>query len=36
MKELWDKRYNTDQFIYGTTPNGFLKSELDKLKAGKN
>lgn len=35
MKELWDKRYNTDQFIYGTTPNGFLKSELDKLKAGK-
>ena len=34
MKELWNTRYNTDQFVYGTTPNGFLKSELDKLKPG--
>lgn len=35
MKELWDKRYDTDQFVYGSSPNSFLKSELDKLKAGK-
>ena len=35
MKELWDKRYNTDQFVYGFSPNSFLKSELDKLEAGK-
>ncbi len=35
MKELWDNRYDTDQFVYGTTPNGFLKSELDKLECGK-
>jgi SAM-dependent methyltransferase len=35
MKELWDKRYNTEQFVYGSTPNSFLKSELDKLEAGK-
>lgn len=34
MKELWNTRYDTDQFVYGTTPNGFLKSELDKLKPG--
>ena len=34
MKELCNNRYDTDQFVYGTTPNGFLKSELDKLKPG--
>ncbi len=34
MKELWNTRYDTDQFVYGTNPNGFLKSELDKLKPG--
>lgn len=34
MKELWNSRYDTDQFVYGTSPNGFLKSELDKLKPG--
>lgn len=34
MKEFWNTRYDTDQFVYGTTPNAFLKSELDKLKPG--
>ena len=35
MKEFWNTRYDTDLFVYGTAPNSFLKSELNKLKPGK-
>ena len=35
MKQFWDTRYNTDKFVYGTSPNQFFKTELDKLEAGR-
>lgn len=36
MKEFWNERFAKEEFIYGTEPNFFLKSELDKIsKKGK-
>ena len=35
MKENWDKKFSSDEFVYGITPNEFLKSEIEKLPAGK-
>ena len=35
MKEFWEKRYNSKEYIYGSAPNAFLKSQLGKLPAGK-
>jgi len=35
MKEFWDARYDTDQFVYGTEPNRFLAEELVKLQPGR-
>lgn len=32
---MWNERYASKEFVYGTSPNAFLKEELDKLKAGK-
>ncbi|HAN18092.1 MAG: hypothetical protein A2X13_03965 [Bacteroidetes bacterium GWC2_33_15] len=34
MKETWDKRYNSNEFVYGVKPNEFLKSILEKIKPG--
>lgn len=34
MKETWDKRYNSNEFVYGVKPNEFLKSILEKTKPG--
>jgi len=34
MKEFWDDKYSTDEFIYGNNPNDFLKEELSKLDTG--
>lgn len=31
MKEFWNKRFENDEFIYGTEPNSFFKSEFNKL-----
>ncbi|WP_159023561.1 bifunctional 2-polyprenyl-6-hydroxyphenol methylase/3-demethylubiquinol 3-O-methyltransferase UbiG [Formosa sp. L2A11] len=31
---FWNERYSQKEFIYGTKPNTFFKSELDKLKPG--
>ncbi|WP_372809014.1 cyclopropane-fatty-acyl-phospholipid synthase family protein [Pontiella sp.] len=31
---MWDERYATDEFVYGTEPNDFLKANTDKLKPG--
>lgn len=31
MKEMWDKRYAVDQFVYGKEPNQFFKDSLEKL-----
>lgn len=35
MKELWNKRYSNEEYIYGKEPNEFLREELRKLKPGK-
>lgn len=35
MNEFWDNRYSSDEFVYGTEPNAFFKSEIDKLDPGK-
>ena len=32
---MWDKRYDTDEYVYGTEPNGFLKSVADRIPKGK-
>lgn len=35
MKEFWNERYAESQYVYGETPNEFLKEQLLKLPAGK-
>ncbi len=35
MKDSWNTRYNTDQFIYGLNPNEFLKSFIENNPPGK-
>jgi SAM-dependent methyltransferase len=35
MGTIWDERYNTRQFIFGTEPNVFFASELTQLIPGK-
>lgn len=35
MDNIWDKRYQTDEFVYGTSPNEFIAEELIKLEPGK-
>ncbi len=35
MKEFWDARYNSSEFIYGIKPNEFFKNNLNKIKKGK-
>ena len=34
MKEFWDERFRTDEFIYGEHPNEFIAKFIDKSKAG--
>jgi len=34
MKEAWDNRYKSDEYIYGHIPNKFISTELKKLKPG--
>lgn len=34
MKEFWDERYSSDEYIYGTEPNEFFKSQLDQIEPG--
>ncbi len=35
MKEQWNARYTSEDFVYGKEPNEFFKEELDKLSPGK-
>ena len=35
MKEFWDERYKSIEFIYGVKPNEFLKNYIDKTSSGK-
>lgn len=32
---IWDDRYGTDEYVYGTSPNEFLVSVVDQLPVGK-
>ena len=32
---MWNQRYDTDAYVYGTEPNEFLKQQVDKLPQGK-
>ena len=36
MDNFWDQRYSSFEYVYGKEPNVFFKSEIDKLKPGKN
>lgn len=35
MSEFWNKRYSEAEYVYGKSPNEFLKNELDQLQPGK-
>lgn len=35
MNEMWNKKYSSEEFIYGKEPNVFFKNEIEKLPAGK-
>lgn len=35
MKEFWDSKYSSDQYMYGFEPNVFLKEYLEKTSPGK-
>jgi len=35
MNNFWDERFATDEYIYGTEPNEFLKAALQQLSPGK-
>lgn len=32
MKEMWNKRYRADEYAYGTAPNAFFKTSVEKYK----
>ncbi len=35
MKDQWNARYTSEEFVYGKEPNEFFKEELDKFAPGK-
>lgn len=35
MIDFWNKRYAQSEFVYGTEPNTFFKTQIDQLKPGK-
>ena len=34
MKEFWDTRYAAEEYVYGTEPNEYFKSFIDRLEPG--
>ncbi|MCT4637339.1 MAG: class I SAM-dependent methyltransferase [Bacteroidales bacterium] len=36
MKEFWDNRYSSDEYVYGKEPNSFYKEYLDKINYSAN
>jgi cyclopropane fatty-acyl-phospholipid synthase-like methyltransferase len=34
-KQNWEERFSSEEYVYGTDPNVFLKEQLDKLSAGR-
>lgn len=35
MKEMWNKRYAGEEYVYGVHPNIFFKEKIDALEAGR-
>lgn len=35
MKEFWEQRYNSPEYVYGKTPNRYFEKSLKKFKPGK-
>ncbi len=35
MKEIWNKIYSQENFVYGIEPNNFFKEFVDKIEPGK-
>jgi ubiquinone/menaquinone biosynthesis C-methylase UbiE len=35
MRELWNARYNSEEYVYGVNPNTFFESQILNLKPGK-
>jgi SAM-dependent methyltransferase len=35
MNEFWDNRYSSEEFIYGTEPNEFFRSEINRISPGR-
>lgn len=35
MKELWNKRYKSEEYVYGTDPNMFFAERISNLEPGK-
>mgnify|MGYP006113178505 CR=1 FL=1 len=35
MKEFWDERYSSTEFVFGKTPNEFLVSQYHRIKLGR-
>lgn len=35
MKEFWNERYRSEDYVYGTEPNAFFKEQLDRLLPGR-
>ncbi|HEY6906309.1 MAG TPA: class I SAM-dependent methyltransferase, partial [Ignavibacteriaceae bacterium] len=35
MNDFWDNRYSSEEYIYGTAPNEYFKSEINKLSPGR-
>ena len=35
MKDFWDNRYSSEEFVYGAEPNEFFKSRIEKITPGR-
>ena len=35
MKEMWNKKYASDEYVDGVHPNIFFKEKIDALEAGR-
>lgn len=35
MRDTWNERYSTEEFVYGINPNEFFKETIDQMQAGK-
>ena len=35
MRDFWDNRYSSEEFVHGTEPNAFFKSRLERITPGR-